>query len=472
MNIFDRLGYKSHGSLRVGDQLTDVHAELCTTSLNFAHTLPLLAIGHESGAIFLDSYFELLDGPSSIHQFPISSSNSALLEFHSQIVQDVKFSTCDRYLLSSSSDKTACVWDLQHQVPLHLLQGHTGTVRSSIFLPSSGNSIIVSGGRDAGICIWDTRQPCFADPLSPTSLALNSTSPPCFVAESPISSLRAISPAPRTPRMGYTSLSAVSTYHFISSNDVGELSLWDIRSCTAATAPKRHRRSRSRNSSQNSLPINYLIGCSTSSPAAFFASSPVSVDPVYDYNFSNGIVAFTHLGSTGRFIALVSRSGLYDFDLVTTRDPIFLHFDSIALTSGICSNQLDQLNFLVSWFNGLFVYTITYHLHDGIIGGTRRSFSSPPQSIASCPLMPNLLSIGFTDSLVEMIAVEHKSPDEDEQFEVDTEAPHQRSYSRNELSLLFPNVLSPIRSPSTSVIEPDPQPRLRQSSLDAWLKRD
>ncbi len=72
---------------------------------------------------------------------------------HTSKILDIAFSPDGKYLLSSSSDGTAILWDVETWQILRILSGHEGDVISVAFSPDSKS--IVTGGSDKTIRIWD-----------------------------------------------------------------------------------------------------------------------------------------------------------------------------------------------------------------------------------------------------------------------------------------------------------------------------
>lgn len=73
---------------------------------------------------------------------------------HSEAIRTLGFSPKGNYLLSTSLDGTAILWDARTWEPIRTLTGHEGEVTSAGFSPD-GTSI-VTGGADKTIRIWHT----------------------------------------------------------------------------------------------------------------------------------------------------------------------------------------------------------------------------------------------------------------------------------------------------------------------------
>lgn len=90
------------------------------------------------------------------------------LSGHSGKVLDLTFSPDGNYLLSTSSDGTAILWDVKSWEKIRTLGGHEGDVVSAAFSPD--NKFIVTGGADKTMRIWDTN---FKDTVEQVCLFLN-----------------------------------------------------------------------------------------------------------------------------------------------------------------------------------------------------------------------------------------------------------------------------------------------------------
>jgi WD40 repeat protein len=72
---------------------------------------------------------------------------------HMGNVHTVSFSGDGKYVLASSDDHTAKIWDVPRGRLLHSLEGHTDNIYSAVFSSDSGRVITVS--RDKTVKIWD-----------------------------------------------------------------------------------------------------------------------------------------------------------------------------------------------------------------------------------------------------------------------------------------------------------------------------
>ncbi|KAF9344176.1 cross-pathway control WD-repeat protein cpc2, partial [Mortierella sp. AD094] len=80
------------------------------------------------------------------------------LHGHNSAVQDVVISSDGQFALSASWDKTLRLWDLNTGVTTRRFVGHTNDVLSVSF--SADNRQIVSGSRDKTIKLWNTLGEC------------------------------------------------------------------------------------------------------------------------------------------------------------------------------------------------------------------------------------------------------------------------------------------------------------------------
>lgn len=97
------------------------------------------------------------------------------LDGHDQTVQSIAFSADNRFLVSTSWDKTSIVWDLLTRQPVKRIRGHTEYVNSSAFSPQGGRLATgASGETDSSVILWDLAQFLFpreAKPVSADSFA-------------------------------------------------------------------------------------------------------------------------------------------------------------------------------------------------------------------------------------------------------------------------------------------------------------
>lgn len=79
----------------------------------------------------------------------------AVLDGHTDAVQNVAFGPKGNYLATTSSDKTARVWDAKTGNLQMVLQGHTDTVRGAVFSPD--DSQLLTWGEDRTARLWDVK---------------------------------------------------------------------------------------------------------------------------------------------------------------------------------------------------------------------------------------------------------------------------------------------------------------------------
>ena len=86
------------------------------------------------------------------------SESKYILNKHTQTVQSLSFSPDGRFLLSTSWDDTAIVWDLLTREPVANLEGHKSNVNSSAFA-NSGLLLATgaSGVKDSSAILWELK---------------------------------------------------------------------------------------------------------------------------------------------------------------------------------------------------------------------------------------------------------------------------------------------------------------------------
>ena len=97
-----------------------------------------------------------------------------VLQPHENGVFDVKWSPSDTLLATASGDQSVRITTLASSVSseertLHILRGHTGTVKCVAWDPRYDGQVLCGGGRDGSICLWDLR----AGEMSQESRAMN-----------------------------------------------------------------------------------------------------------------------------------------------------------------------------------------------------------------------------------------------------------------------------------------------------------
>ena len=67
-------------------------------------------------------------------------------------MRSVAYSSDSKTVLTGSSDKTACLWDVKTGELLKVLKGHTNTISSLAFSPDGKD--ILTGSWDTAACLW------------------------------------------------------------------------------------------------------------------------------------------------------------------------------------------------------------------------------------------------------------------------------------------------------------------------------
>lgn len=94
--------------------------------------------------------------PSVLHSEPARST----LEVHENGIFDIKWSPDDRVLATASGDHSIRICDPHawRGEPLHVLRGHSSTVKCLAWDPNN-KDLLASAGRDGRIFLWDLREP-------------------------------------------------------------------------------------------------------------------------------------------------------------------------------------------------------------------------------------------------------------------------------------------------------------------------
>ena len=76
------------------------------------------------------------------------------LEGHNSVVSRVAFSPDGKWVLTGSSDRTACLWESSSGKLLHTLEGHGSSVNSVAFSPDG--RWVLTGSDDETTRLWET----------------------------------------------------------------------------------------------------------------------------------------------------------------------------------------------------------------------------------------------------------------------------------------------------------------------------
>ena len=87
-----------------------------------------------------------------LHDFA-SGEVLALLEGHTNTIQDLAFSPEGRFLVSGSADDTVRIWDVTQRALIQTLKGHTDAVYAVAFSPDGER--VVSGSDDDTLRLWN-----------------------------------------------------------------------------------------------------------------------------------------------------------------------------------------------------------------------------------------------------------------------------------------------------------------------------
>lgn len=75
---------------------------------------------------------------------------------HENSIFDISWIKGDALMLTASGDQTIKVWDVEHQIDVGVMRGHSGSVKSLSVNPDNSD-IFVSGSRDGCFAFWDIR---------------------------------------------------------------------------------------------------------------------------------------------------------------------------------------------------------------------------------------------------------------------------------------------------------------------------
>ncbi|TFY78636.1 hypothetical protein EWM64_g5376 [Hericium alpestre] len=110
--------------------------------------MPLLAVATEQGTVHMLNTSKRDEWDYELPR--------TVLQVHDNGIFDVQWSPTDAFFATTSGDQSVCVVDVTAKKVLHVLRGHTSTVKCVVWDPAN-TSLLSTGGRDGGICIWDLR---------------------------------------------------------------------------------------------------------------------------------------------------------------------------------------------------------------------------------------------------------------------------------------------------------------------------
>jgi len=90
---------------------------------------------------------------AALRQSLLESHLRAVLRGQTHFITSLAFSPDGRFLLTSSKDKTARVWDIAEGKPVAELRGHTGFLTSALF--SSDGELVVTASQDGTARVWE-----------------------------------------------------------------------------------------------------------------------------------------------------------------------------------------------------------------------------------------------------------------------------------------------------------------------------
>jgi len=149
----------------------DQNAEVESMLHQVVQAFPLRSVGDAHGGTVTSVAF----GPESLRLVTTSTDRTArlwdaqtgaalqVLEGHTDFVNDAAFSPDGRQIVTASSDRTARLWDVQTGAPIRVLRGHTGSLVQAAFSPDGSRIVTASGlGRRSAVHdqtarVWDAR---------------------------------------------------------------------------------------------------------------------------------------------------------------------------------------------------------------------------------------------------------------------------------------------------------------------------
>ncbi|KAH7930754.1 WD40 repeat-like protein [Leucogyrophana mollusca] len=109
---------------------------------------PIIAVATEQGSV-------LVLNTSKRRDWEFEPQRT-ILEPHDNGIFDVKWNLDDTLLATASGDKTTRITSVERQSTLHILRGHTSTVKCAAWDPSH-KDLLSTGSRDGMVCLWDLR---------------------------------------------------------------------------------------------------------------------------------------------------------------------------------------------------------------------------------------------------------------------------------------------------------------------------
>lgn len=78
---------------------------------------------------------------------------------HKRLVKTVAFSSDDKQIITGGQEKTLTIFDIEKaDATPQIMEGHTDSVKVALWNPAAGDNIVVSGGSDSVLRIWDVRE--------------------------------------------------------------------------------------------------------------------------------------------------------------------------------------------------------------------------------------------------------------------------------------------------------------------------